>query len=67
MVISAKLTVGKIMSACRSNMEKCTNYGFCTKCGRKVNGVEPDAREYTCEKCKTPTVYGAEKLLMYVC
>jgi len=38
--------------------------GFCLACGKTVEGVEPDARKYTCEFCKAPKVYGLEELLM---
>lgn len=38
--------------------------GWCLKCGQEVDGVEPDARKYTCECCGEPKVYGVEELLM---
>lgn len=38
--------------------------GFCTKCGLEHFGIEPDAECYHCEECETPTVYGAEQLLI---
>lgn len=38
--------------------------GWCLTCGEEVDGVEPDARKYTCEACEKPTVYGIEELLM---
>ena len=38
--------------------------GFCLACGEMAYGVEPDAREYTCESCGAPRVYGAEELLI---
>ena len=41
------------------------NVGFCAKCGKKVLGVEPDARKYECPKCGAKAVYGAEELLLY--
>lgn len=40
--------------------------GFCVTCGAEHECVEPDAREYHCDDCETPTVYGAEELLAYV-
>lgn len=40
--------------------------GFCIFCGQEAHGVEPDAREYTCESCGEPGVYGAEELLFHV-
>ena len=38
--------------------------GFCISCGDEHGQCEPDAHEYTCEQCKTPTVYGAEELII---
>mgnify|MGYP001561245718 FL=1 len=40
------------------------NEGFCLACGNWQGGVEPDARQYVCESCNAPKVYGAEELLM---
>ena len=37
--------------------------GWCLACGTWHDGVEPDARKYTCEECHQPKVYGAEELL----
>lgn len=38
--------------------------GICTACGNTADNVEPDARGYTCETCGSPSVYGAEELLL---
>lgn len=38
--------------------------GFCLACGTEMDGVEPDARKYTCEFCGEPKVYGMEELMM---
>lgn len=40
------------------------NGGFCTACGAEADGIEPDAREYTCEVCGEKKVYGAEELML---
>lgn len=37
--------------------------GICRSCGAQQGGCEPDARDYTCEACGSPEVYGAEELL----
>jgi len=42
------------------------NPGFCLICGAEAEGCEPDARDYVCESCGAPAVYGAEELLMAV-
>ncbi len=38
--------------------------GFCVVCGETASGVEPDAREYICECCGQPGVFGLEELMM---
>lgn len=38
--------------------------GFCLACGAEASQCEPDARQYTCESCGKPKVYGLEELLM---
>lgn len=38
--------------------------GFCLACGETAEGVEPDARRYTCECCGAPKVYGAAELAL---
>lgn len=38
--------------------------GACLACGERVEGgIEPDAREYTCESCGENKVYGLQELL----
>lgn len=38
--------------------------GICLACGAEADGIEPDARQYTCEPCGQPAVYGAEEILL---
>ena len=38
--------------------------GFCRECGHEHYSVEPDARNYPCEKCGALAVYGAEEMLL---
>ena len=45
-----------------SDLEK--NLGFCIACGTKHDHIEPDARKYSCKKCKENLVYGLEELMM---
>ena len=53
------ISLDSIMEACEEG-----NAGFCLACGARADGVEPDARRYTCEECGKPEVYGAEELLI---
>lgn len=59
---TSKLDLDEITSAIEGNEYA----GFCTACGEKAHGVEPDARGYTCESCGEPKVYGAEELLLWM-
>ena len=38
--------------------------GFCLACGNMQYNCEPDARNYTCEACGEPRVFGAQELLI---
>ena len=58
-----KISTEMILAA----VEADDHLGFCTACGDEAYGVEPDAREYTCESCGAAAVYGAEELLLRCC
>ncbi len=57
------LTPDIILEACERSMFGLDNPGFCLACGCEADGCEPDAREYECEACGAPKVYGAEELV----
>jgi hypothetical protein len=40
-----KVTLNQVIAA----IEADDNLGFCVACGEETDGVEPDARRYTCE------------------
>ena len=67
MKIHKSITVDRIMAAVEDAMTSLENPGFCTACGQDAYGCEPDAREYVCEFCEAPAVYGAEELMMMTC
>lgn len=51
-----KFSYATIMDGCK---------GICLACGAvKHKGVEPDARNYECPKCKKMQVFGLEEALM---
>lgn len=52
-----------LLAAVESEMFGMENPGFCTACGEEAEGCEPDARDYTCESCDEPAVYGAVELM----
>lgn len=38
--------------------------GFCIACGKYKDGVEPDARKYSCDSCGALKVFGLEELAL---
>ena len=64
--IHKRLTPRLVMHAVERRLMSLDNPGFCVVCGAEAEGVEPDARKYTCESCGSPAVYGAEELMLYV-
>ena len=53
-----------IIEAAEREMFGTENPGFCTCCGEEADGCEPDARDYVCELCGEPAVYGAAELII---
>lgn len=54
------ISQARIMRAVQSG----ESIGFCRECGHEQDGCEPDARNYTCERCGASAVYGAEEMLI---
>ncbi len=54
------LDLDRVMAA----VEDDDGTGFCLKCNEEASGVEPDARNYTCEACGANQVFGAEEILL---
>jgi len=54
-----KLSLARVMRA----VERDDMTGFCVNCGAERGNVEPDAKNYPCEKCGEPAVMGAEEVL----
>jgi hypothetical protein len=63
MKIHRSITPSRVMDAVEGARSSLDNPGFCTACGEYAEGCEPDARNYTCEVCEEPAVFGAEELL----
>jgi hypothetical protein len=66
MELHKSLTPKRIARAVERGYRTLECPGFCTACGKKAEGIEGDARGYTCEFCERKTVYGAEELLLMV-
>jgi hypothetical protein len=58
------ITVDMVMRACERRRMTLDDPGICIACGNEQGGVDPDGREYTCEACGEPAVYGVEELLL---
>lgn len=58
------VTLDRVTAAVERQESSLDNPGFCVLCGADAEGVEPDARGYTCESCGEPGVHGAEELLL---
>lgn len=58
------LSLETLEEAVRESMFGEESPGYCTLCGCRVEGVEPDAVEYTCPACGRPSVYGAEEIML---
>lgn len=57
-------TVDDLIDAVQRSETSLDNPGFCLACGEEADGCEPDARDYTCEFCDEPCVFGASEVLM---
>ena len=64
MKIHPSVTPERVAEAVEREQTSLDNPGFCVRCGAEAEGVEPDAREYECESCGEPDVYGASELLI---
>jgi hypothetical protein len=62
--IHPSITADRIMTAVNDGRTRLDDPGFCVRCGADALGVEPDTRQYECEVCGEPAVYGAEELLL---
>jgi hypothetical protein len=58
------VTAERVMELCERRLNSLDNPGICFACGEEADGVEPDAREYVCESCEQPRVYGCEEALL---
>ncbi len=62
--IHESITEQRVMEATEDLTFGIGSTGFCTECGAEQEGCEPDAREYECESCGEPAVFGAQELLI---
>lgn len=60
------ITEDVVMEMCERRSTSLDNPGICLQCGQEAEGVEPDARNYTCESCGAAQVFGCEELLISI-
>ena len=60
MSVHASITEDRLVDA----IESLEYLGYCTQCGSEHDSIEPDTSRETCEACGTPTLYGAEQLII---
>lgn len=60
------VTPMRVVDGARRQKMTLDDPGFCLACGHEQGGCEPDARNYECEACGEPQVYGAEELMLQV-
>ena len=58
------ITLERVEAAVKDSLFDLANPGFCLACGEDAEGVEPDARHYTCAVCEASEVFGAEEVLV---
>lgn len=58
--ITRPITLSRVTALARQDDYK----GVCKACGNIADDIEPDARGYICEHCGSPSVYGAEEILL---
>ena len=64
MQVHKSITLKRVATAAEKAQRTLESPGFCTACGKKVNGVDLDARKEQCPHCGARAVYGAEQLAM---
>lgn len=66
LTVHKSVTLNRVMRAVKDRSMTLDNPGFCLACGAEASGVEGDARQYECESCEEPAVYGAEEILIHM-
>lgn len=62
--IHESVTLSRALRLAEESAFGMANPGLCLSCGEDADGCEPDARQYICESCGEPRVFGAEELVM---
>lgn len=63
-VIHESITEERVCEAVEQSMLELENIGLCLNCGAEHGECEPDARNYICESCRCPDVFGAQEILI---
>lgn len=66
MIPHSSITAQRVYEAVVEGMCSTDSPGFCLSCGADADGVEPDARGYTCDVCGDDAVASAQFVLLTV-
>ncbi len=64
MRVHDSITEERVLEAVERTMWDLDMPGFCKACGADVGNIEPDADDVECDQCGSPSVIGAEQLLL---
>jgi hypothetical protein len=62
--IHPSITSDRVTEAVMRRSASLDNPGFCLACGADADDVDGEAREYVCDVCDQPCVYGADEVLI---
>lgn len=60
------VTAERVCDAVYRRLVSLDNPGFCLDCGADADGIEPDARQFRCDSCGLPAVFGADEVLLMI-
>lgn len=62
--VHPSVTVERVVADVERHNTTLDDPGICLACGEDAEGVEPDARHYTCDYCGVNAVFGVEEVLL---
>ena len=62
--VHPSVTVQRVIDDVERHNHSLDDPGICLACGEGTEGVEQDARHYTCDACGIDAVFGVEEILI---
>ena len=62
--VHKSITAKRLEALVMETMFGTADTGICIACGEEQGGCEPAARNYECEGCEQPKVFGVEELMV---